>query len=151
MMNRLQDKGIRTAPITLHCNLGSLDASEFHGRNRLLPEWYNISKETALAINTAAEKGHRVIAIGTTVVRALASTFDNGKQMHGSGFTSVLIDQNTQIHIDGIVSGMHDPSTSHILLLSAFSDLSLIRDSYASALESGFSWHEFGDSCIIIR
>ncbi len=143
--------GIRFAPITIHCNLGSLDASEFLHQKSLLPEYYDVPESTSEMISSAREKGGRIIALGTSVARALTTVRKNDVFRPGSGFTSIFIDQDTETGLDGIVTGMHDPTTSHMLLISAFAGIGLIRAAYEASGEHGFRWHEFGDECIILR
>ncbi|MGC8515124.1 MAG: S-adenosylmethionine:tRNA ribosyltransferase-isomerase [Thermoplasmata archaeon] len=147
----LKKRGIQFAPLTIHCNLGSLDASEFLHQESLLPEYYNIPETTSEMISNAMENGGRIIALGTSVARALTTVRRNDIFKPGSGFTSIFIDQDTETGLDGIVTGMHDPTTSHMLLVSAFAGIGLIRAAYEASGEHGFRWHEFGDECIILR
>ncbi|EQD65542.1 S-adenosylmethionine:tRNA ribosyltransferase-isomerase, partial [mine drainage metagenome] len=129
---------------------GSLDASEFLHQDRLLPEYFDIPARTASLLARTRENGGRIIAVGTSAARALTTVRKGGEYRSGSGFTSIFIDQDTDTGLDGIVTGMNDPTTSHLLLISAFADLSLIRGSYESANEHGFHWHEFGDISLIL-
>ena len=150
IMENIRKKGIITLEITLHCNLGSLDATEFTNMNHLLPEYFSVSKETTDSLNKVHAEGHRVIAVGTTVVRALTTLASNEKFNPGKGYTDIFIDENRVTFLDGLITGMHDPSTSHLLMLSSFTDLEVIKASYISAFDNGFEWHEFGDMCIIL-
>lgn len=149
VLGLLGRRGVQLAPLTIHCNLGSLDASEFFHQKSLLPEFYHLPVRTAEMISKARDNGGRIIAVGTGAARALTTVYRNNAFRPGKGFTSIFIDQNTVTGLDGIVTGMHDPTTSHILLLSAFADIALIRSSYEASSDHGFRWHEFGDSCII--
>ncbi|MCL4451871.1 MAG: S-adenosylmethionine:tRNA ribosyltransferase-isomerase [Candidatus Thermoplasmatota archaeon] len=146
----LRKRGIQLAPLTIHCNLGSLDASEFFHQKSLLPEFYYLPDRTAEMISKARDNGGRIIAIGTGAARALTTVHRSNTFRPGKGFTSIFIDQKTETGLDGIVTGMHDPTTSHILLLSAFADIALIRSSYEASSDHGFRWHEFGDISIIL-
>ncbi|EQD46983.1 S-adenosylmethionine:tRNA ribosyltransferase-isomerase, partial [mine drainage metagenome] len=117
---------------------------------RKLPEYFDIPERTASLLARTRENGGRIIAVGTSAARALTTVRKGGEYRSGSGFTSIFIDQDTDTGLDGIVTGMNDPTTSHLLLISAFADLSLIRGSYESANEHGFHWHEFGDISLIL-
>jgi|YelNatPaOPRAMG01_1025707.scaffolds.fasta_scaffold00074_81 S-adenosylmethionine:tRNA ribosyltransferase-isomerase len=147
----LRKRGVQFAPLTIHCNLGSLDASEFFHQKTLLPEYYEIPETTSDMISNTRDNGGRIIAIGTSVARVLTTVRNNDVFRPGNGFTSIFIDQGTETGLDGIITGMHDPTTSHMLLVSAFAGIGLIRAAYESSGEHGFRWHEFGDSCIILR
>jgi S-adenosylmethionine:tRNA ribosyltransferase-isomerase len=151
IIESLRKRGIQFSPITIHCNLGSLDASEFFHQTSLLPEYYDIPVSTSYMISNARERGGRIIALGTSVARCLTTARKNDVFRPGNGFTSIFIDQDTETGLDGIVTGMHDPTTSHMLLISAFAGIGVIRGAYDTAGEHGFRWHEFGDSSIILR
>lgn len=150
LINKLKNKGVGIERVTLHCNLSSLDASEFSESASLLEEYYEVEDEVAGFLNSAVDEGKKIIAVGTSVVRALESS----RNAHGfkgfSGFTDLFVRPERKLHLDGIITGMHDPTTSHLLMLGAFTDLSLIRSAYQTAQEYGFLWHEFGDSCLIL-
>ena len=149
IVRELKRKGVEMVCITLHCNLGSMDATEFAGKDRLLPEYYSVSGESALALNNARDQGGRVIAVGTTAVRALATVYD-GSFHSGSGYTEIFIGRGTVTGVDGIITGMHDPTTSHIKLLENFVDIGILESAYETAIGSGFTWDEFGDSTVIL-
>ncbi len=150
IINKLKKKRVEFDTITLKCNLASLDASEFSQSNSLLDEYYQISERTADHLNISMDSGKRIIAVGTSVVRALETSHYNSVFRAGKGYTNLFIRPDTMEHLDGIITGMHDPTTSHLLMLGAFADIPLIRSAYMTAAEYGFAWHEFGDSCIIL-
>ncbi|WMT50813.1 MAG: S-adenosylmethionine:tRNA ribosyltransferase-isomerase [Ferroplasma sp.] len=149
IVKELKRNGVHIVCITLHCNLGSMDATEFAGKDRLLPEYYSVSGESALALNRVKEQGGRIIAVGTTAVRALATVYD-GSFHSGSGYTEIFINRSTETGVDGLVTGMHDPTTSHIKLLESFVDIGILESAYETAIDSGFTWDEFGDSTLIL-
>ena len=151
ILSELRFRGVKTSTLTIHCNLASLDASEFDGKNELLPEHYRIPAETVDAVEGALAGGGRIIAVGTSATRAIESSFVNDSVRKTRGFTRKMITESTKIHLDGIVTGMHDPTTSHLLMLSSFADLGLIRSAYETAIDHGFLWHEFGDSTLILK
>lgn len=150
LIGNLVKKGVGIETITLHCNLSSMDASEFSFSNSLLEEYYQVDEEVAQSLNSARAEGRKIIAVGTSTVRALESSTSNDRFVKSSGFTRLFIKPGRKMHLDGIITGMHDPTTSHLLMLGAFADLSLIRSAYQTAEEYGFLWHEFGDSCLIL-
>ncbi len=117
------------------------------------PERYEIPPATVRAIQLAKARGGRVIAVGTTVVRALeGSAASNGALVAGSGMTSLVIDETSRLAIvDGLISGMHDPSESHFRLLNAFIDRGALLDAWQHAIESGYLSHEFGDLTFVAR
>ncbi len=150
LLRALEAKGASMAYLTLHCNLSPLEPHEFSSSPSLLEEWYNMPEETAAAVEGTREKGGRVIAVGTSVVRALESSY-RGKVVRGASRTDLFIRPgHTFETVDGIITGLHDPDSSHVEMISAFMDDSLLRSAYATASALGYQWHEFGDLSIIV-
>ena len=150
LVDILRKRGVAIETVTLHCNLASLDASEFSPSETLPEERFQVTEGVAESLNSAMDDGRKIIAVGTSAARALESSWGRNGFRVSSGFTDLFIRPDRKLHIDGIITGMHDPTTSHLLMLGAFSDLSLIRSAYQTAEEYGFMWHEFGDSCLIL-
>ena len=144
----LYERGIQLADITLHTGVSSLDVEVEHIEDHpLYPEPFVVPKRTAQIINQAHLDGRRIIAVGTTVVRALESAWTGEMVVSSSGFTRLYVRPDKGIHvIDGLITGMHDPVTSHLAMLYAIAGEALIRDAYAEAVKKGYLWHEFGDS-----
>ena len=95
--------------------------------------------------------GGRVIAVGTTVVRALESAAAGGELAPASGWTNLVITPDTELHaVDGLITGWHEPEASHLLMLEAIAGRGLLERSYGEALTNGYLWHEFGDSHLIL-
>ena len=118
----------------------------------MLAEPFVVPARTARRVNAARAAGRRVIAVGTTVVRALESAWDGRQVQASSGFTRVFIHPQRGVGtIDGLISGFHDPLASHLAMLYAVAGQPLIRDAYREAVEHGYLWHEFGDSHLILR
>jgi S-adenosylmethionine:tRNA ribosyltransferase-isomerase len=140
--------GNAVAPITLHTGVSSPERHE-----PPFPEQYAIPELTARLVNGTREAGGRVIAVGTTVVRALETVADeHGHVAAGEGWTSLVIDPERGVRVvDGLITGWHEPEASHLLMLEAIAGEDLLRRSYASALRNGYFWHEFGDSHLILR
>ena len=113
----------------------------------LSEELREVSPET----HAARAAGGRVIAVGTTVVRALESAWDGTAVQPVSGFTRLYIHHNHGLHIvDGLLTGFHDPMASHLAMLYALAGEEMIRGAYREAVESGYLWHEFGDTNLIL-
>ena len=111
------------------------------------PERYDIPAATTDAIATARANHHRVIAVGTTVVRALEASAG----MAGSGIATLRLDPGSRPRVvDGLVSGLHAPGESHFELLSAFAPVVTLRAALATAAAAGLSAHELGDACLVV-
>ncbi len=155
VVDSLHARGVQIAPILLHTGVSSLEVeSEIVENHPLYPEPFWVPGDTARAVNAARAEGRRVIAIGTTVVRALESAWDacSQKVRSVSGFTRLYIHPKRGVQvIDGLLTGMHDPVTSHLAMLYAIAGQEMIKDAYREALEKGYLWHEFGDSHLISR
>jgi S-adenosylmethionine:tRNA ribosyltransferase-isomerase len=117
-----------------------------------LPEHFAIPPETVEAVGVAQRSGGRVIAVGTTVVRALeGSRALNGCLSAGEGYTDLVIDRCFQRQVaNSLLTGIHDPAQSHFRLLRAFADENLLRRSWRHAEAAGYWCHEFGDVCLIL-
>ena len=140
-------RGIGVAPLVLHCGVSSLESHE-----PPYPERYKVPADTARKVNATRRWGGRVVAIGTTVVRALESVVDDQGQAHpGEGWTDLLITPERGVRVvDGLLTGWHEPEATHLLMLEAVAGRPLIQASYAAALEAGYLWHEFGDTHLIL-
>jgi S-adenosylmethionine:tRNA ribosyltransferase-isomerase len=139
---RLVAKGVYIAPITLHTGVASPEAHE-----KPYAEWYSVPEATAELVNHVRARGGRVIAIGTTAVRALESVADEEGTVHpGQGWTELIITPERGVRaVDGLLTGFHEPEASHLLMLTAIAGPRLIRASYDAALAGRYLWHEFGD------
>jgi S-adenosylmethionine:tRNA ribosyltransferase-isomerase len=140
--------GIGVAPIVLHTGVSSLERGE-----RPYPERFDVPASTAARVNAAHAAGGRVIAVGTTVARALESAAAPGGTVSAaSGWTSLTITPERGVRaVDGLITGWHEPDASHLLLLEAVAGRALVERSYAAAVEGGYRWHEFGDSHLLLR
>ena len=142
----LRAAGIDLATITLHTGVSSPERHE-----RPYHEWFEVSPATAAAVNATRLHGGRVIAIGTTVVRALESAFAGGEAIAASGWTELIVTPERGVHaVDGLLTGFHEPEASHLDMLRAFADAPLLERAYAEALDAGYLWHEFGDVHLIV-
>jgi S-adenosylmethionine:tRNA ribosyltransferase-isomerase len=147
LITALVAAGIAVAPITLHTGVSSPERHE-----PPFPEQYTVSPATAQIVNGTRAAGGRVIAVGTTVVRALETVADErGRVAADEGWTGLVIDPERGVRaVDGLITGWHEPEASHLLMLEAIAGEDLLRRSYESALAHGYLWHEFGDSHLIM-
>jgi S-adenosylmethionine:tRNA ribosyltransferase-isomerase len=144
---RLVAKGVGVTPLVLHTGVASLEADELP-----YPERAVVPDVTAERVNTAHAGGHRVVAIGTTVVRALESAVDDDGAVHPfDGWTDLVVTPDRGVRaVDGLLTGWHEPEASHLLMLEAVAGDDLLRRSYEASLAHGYLWHEFGDTHLIL-
>ncbi len=140
-------KGIGVAPLVLHTGVASLEADELP-----YPERVTVPEPTAAWVNAAHLGGHRVIAVGTTVVRALETAGDDrGLVSPYDGWTDLVISPERGVRVvDGMITGWHEPASSHLMMLEAIAGRELLEASYEAALTQGFRWHEFGDTHLVL-
>jgi S-adenosylmethionine:tRNA ribosyltransferase-isomerase len=146
-MKRLEAKGIQIAPLILHTGVSNLETHEPPYK-----EFYRVTPETARMVNDARAFGHRVVAVGTTAIRALESvTNGEGKTHAGEGWTCLVITPQRKLRaVNALITGMHEPEATHLAMLEALAGLSHIKIAYDEALRKGYLWHEFGDLHLII-
>jgi S-adenosylmethionine:tRNA ribosyltransferase-isomerase len=147
VLTRLVAKGVGVAPLLLHTGVASLEANE-----PPYAEYFRVSLPTAHRINDTRQAGGRVVAVGTTVVRALESVVDEHGHVHPSeGWTETVVSPEHPVRsIDGFLTGWHEPEASHLAMLEAIAGRPLLEASYAAALAEGYLWHEFGDVHLIL-
>ena len=150
---QLDRADVRIAPILLHTGVSSLEIdTDTVEAQAMYPEPFRVSRETADVVNRTHATGGRVIAVGTTVVRALESAWTPEGLRARGGFTRLFVNPDRGVHaVDGLLTGFHDPVTSHLALLGAFLGIDGVRGAYAEAIRAGYLWHEFGDSHLVIR
>jgi len=142
----LTARGVQVACLVLHTGVSSPEAGEAP-----FAEWFEVPECTASAVTAARREGRRVIAVGTTVVRALESAARGGAVRPTAGWTELIVTPARGVSvIDGLLTGWHEPAASHLQLLAAVADTELLDASYAEALRAGYRWHEFGDLHLIL-
>jgi S-adenosylmethionine:tRNA ribosyltransferase-isomerase len=148
----LKKRGIETAYIVLHTGLSSYMDDELDAQHPASEEEYFLGGVSADKINRARANGGRLIAVGTTVVRALESVADPAGRVHEQhGYTQLKIHSQHQLRsVDGLLTGLHEPEASHLDLLSAFLPAEKIRAAYEEAVTQRYLWHEFGDLNLIL-
>lgn len=147
LVTDLITRGIGIAPIELHTGVSSQDAGE-----PPQPERFRVPRTTAQLVNMTRALGGRVIAVGTTVSRALESAVDGvGVVRERAGWTDLVLgpDRPAQV-VRGLVTGWHAPGASHLQLLEAVAGAELVERAYDAALRARYLWHEFGDSCLLL-
>src|SRR5947208_4377130 len=149
----LKRRGIESAYIVLHTGLSSYMDDELDRAHPASEEEYFVSATTAEKINCVRNSGGRMIAVGTTAVRALESAIDvSGRVRAQHGYTRLRIDNKHRLKaVDGLLTGLHEPEASHLDLLSAFLPAEQIRAAYEEAIERRYLWHEFGDLNLILQ
>lgn len=138
VVEALEERGVALATIELHTGVSSLERGE-----RPYPERFRVPAATLDAVKAA----RRVIAVGTTVVRALETAATGVTD----GWTRLVVEPERGVRVvDGLLTGWHEPDASHLLMLEAVADRELVERSYAAALADGYRWHEFGDSHLLL-
>ena len=147
LITRLVARGVQIAPLILHTGVASLEDHE-----PPYEEFYRVPLETAGAVNAARAAGRRVIAVGTTVVRAIETVVDAAGAAHpGEGWTRLVITPQRGIRaVDGLLTGLHEPRATHLAMLGALCGRRHLRVTYAAALRERYLWHEFGDLHLIL-
>jgi S-adenosylmethionine:tRNA ribosyltransferase-isomerase len=147
LITRLIARGVLFAPLLLHAGVASLEQHEAP-----YEEYYRVPATSALVVNAARAAGGRVIAIGTTSVRALETAADkNGHVRAAEGWTDLIITPDRGLPtVDGLLTGLHEPRATHLALLAALAGFDHLRQAYAEALRERYLWHEFGDLHLIL-
>lgn len=160
LVARLVSRGVWFAPLTLHTGVASQEAHE-----PPYPERYEVPATTARLVNAARAArgasmragvratGGRVIAVGTTAVRALESAADaRGRVRAAGGWTGLVVTPERGVRVvDGLLTGLHEPAASHLLMLEAVAGRAAVRRGYAEARARLCLWHEFGDVHLLLK
>ncbi|MEV8542675.1 S-adenosylmethionine:tRNA ribosyltransferase-isomerase [Streptomyces sp. NPDC051572] len=147
LVAELVSRGVQFAPITLHTGVASAEVHEAP-----YPERFAVSEVSARLINAARAGGGRVIAVGTTAVRAVESaTGVDGVVRARAGWTDLVVTPERGVRVvDGLLTGLHEPEASHLLMLEAVAGRAAVGRSYEEALRGLYLWHEFGDVHLIL-
>ncbi|MEO7262821.1 MAG: S-adenosylmethionine:tRNA ribosyltransferase-isomerase [Jatrophihabitantaceae bacterium] len=147
LVTDLVSRGIAFAPITLHTGLSSQDAGE-----PPQPERFDVPAATARLVNATRLAGGRVVAVGTTVTRALESAAGpDGWVSPASGWTELVVSPEHPARVvTGLITGLHNPDASHLLLVESVAGPRLAQQAYDEAVRARYLWHEFGDSCLLL-
>ncbi len=147
LVTALVAKGVQVAPLVLHTGVASLE-----GHEPPYEEFYRVPAETARLVNAARAQGRRVVAVGTTAVRALETVTDESGVTHpGEGWTRLVITPERGMRaVTGLLTGLHEPRATHLAMLEALAGREHLRVTYDEALGRGYLWHEFGDLHLIL-
>ena len=148
MLEQLAHRGIEFVTLTLHTGVASLE-----GHEKPYAEEYRVPERTARVVREARADGRRVIAVGTTVVRALESAADegDGDVIATHAWTELVITPERGVRVvDGLLTGFHEPKASHLAMLEAIAGRRHLEAAYRAALDGGYLWHEFGDLHLIV-
>ncbi|NGO79918.1 S-adenosylmethionine:tRNA ribosyltransferase-isomerase [Streptomyces sp. YC504] len=147
LVAELVSRGVQFAPVTLHTGVASAEAQE-----PPYPERFEVPAASARLINAAKAGGGRIIAVGTTGVRAVESAAGpDGVVRPAAGWTDLVVTPERGVRVvDGLLTGLHEPEASHLLMLEAIAGKPALERSYAQAVRGLYLWHEFGDSHLIL-
>lgn len=147
IITRLVARGVQIAPLLLHTGVSSLEDHE-----PPYEEYYRVPLATARTVNAAHDAHRRVVAVGTTVVRALETVTDEEGTTHpGEGWTPLVITPERGVRaVQGLLTGLHEPKASHLWMLETIAGREHIAKAYAEALRERYLWHEFGDVHLLL-
>jgi S-adenosylmethionine:tRNA ribosyltransferase-isomerase len=154
LVEKLKDAGVSMAELTLHVGHGTFQPVRTRDirEHQLGKEEYRVDAQTANAVNAAKQQGRRIIAVGTTVVRAVESVLDSkGTVGFGRGETDLLITPGFPFKVvDGMITNFHLPRSSLLFLVCAFAGINLMREAYHRAVEKGYRFYSYGDAMLIV-
>lgn len=147
LVERLLEKGVVFAPILLHTGVSSLEENESP-----YAEYMEIDQASAIMINKAKKQGRKIIAVGTTAIRAVESAVnERGEVIPYAGNTDLFIDDGYRMKvINGLLTGFHEPGASHLKMLQSLAGFDHVERAYNSALDNNYFWHQFGDLHLIL-
>lgn len=148
LLAALAASGVSVAPITLHTGVSSLEAGELP-----YPERFAVPESTAALINHVKANDGKVIAVGTTVVRALETAADRFGRVHpADSLTDLVVGSGHTLRIvDGLITGWHEAESTHLEMLEAVIGRVRLSAAYEAAVTHEYLWHEFGDSLLMTR
>jgi len=153
LLKRLQARGVRTTYVTLHVGLGTFlpITVEDPSQHPMHAEWYRVPAETVEAVAACRERGGRVVAVGTTSVRALESCASNGELRAEEGLTRLFLHPGCTLNcVDGLLTNFHLPRSTLLLLVSALTGRERLLDLYAEAIDRGYRFYSYGDAMLLL-
>lgn len=147
LLTELLARGVQIVPLTLHTGVASLESQEAP-----YPEYFELPESSARVLRAAQAAGSRILAVGTTVVRALESAVNAaGRLEAASGWTRLMITPARGVKVvSGLLTGFHEPEATHLAMLAAIAPKAHLQRAYAAALAQDYLWHEFGDLHLIL-
>ena len=154
LLNKIEEKGIKIASITLHVGLGTFRPVKVDDVNNhhMHTEWYEVNTEAADIINETKRNGGRVICVGTTSCRTIESVADdNGYMKAKTGETDIFIYPGYKFKVmDGLITNFHLPESTLVMLVSAFAGKENVLSAYETAVKEKYRFFSFGDAMILI-
>ncbi|HYC41845.1 MAG TPA: tRNA preQ1(34) S-adenosylmethionine ribosyltransferase-isomerase QueA [Noviherbaspirillum sp.] len=154
LLDKLRDKGVQFAYVTLHVGAGTFQPvrTENLAEHKMHSEWYTIPQETVDAARAVRAAGRHVVAVGTTSMRALESASQSGELVAGSADTNLFITPGyTFKTVDRMITNFHLPKSTLLMLVSAFAGYQQIRLAYAHAIEKRYRFFSYGDAMLLTR
>jgi S-adenosylmethionine:tRNA ribosyltransferase-isomerase len=154
MLDTLHGQGIRSVRLTLHVGAGTFQPVrvEHVADHRMHSERYTLPQATVDAIRDTRERGGRVVAVGTTSLRALEAAAQHGELEHGSGETDIFITPGFRFRVvDALITNFHLPKSTLVMLVSAFCGVEVIRAAYAHAIRQRYRFFSYGDAMFLER
>lgn len=152
LLERIRQRGIQTATVTLHVGLGTFMPMRVEDprQHRMHSEWYRVPEETVAAVDACRSMGGRVVAVGTTVTRTLEHAARGGVLKAGSGETDIFIFPGYEFRVvDALITNFHLPKSTLLMLVSAFAGRERVLHAYAEAVARGFRFYSYGDAMFI--
>ena len=153
LFGKLEKLGIRKTELTLHVGLGTFQPVKANNLldHKMHTEFFEISPKTAHSINQAKKSGQKIVAVGTTSVRSLESSAEDGWIQSQKGETDIFIYPGYQFEVvDALITNFHLPKSTLIMLVSAFADRQFVMDAYRQAISSGYRFYSYGDAMLIL-
>ncbi|MDE3022588.1 MAG: tRNA preQ1(34) S-adenosylmethionine ribosyltransferase-isomerase QueA [Pseudomonadota bacterium] len=154
MLQRLSAKGVGIAYVTLHVGAGTFSPVRVNdvSRHKMHSEWYDMPRETVEAIASHQAAGGRVLAVGTTALRALEGAMSKGRLLAGSGETDIFITPGYRFQVvDRLITNFHLPCSTLFMLVCAFAGVDRVRRAYAHAVSERYRFFSYGDAMLIER
>lgn len=154
LLDSLRERGVKTAFVTLHVGAGTFQPvrSENLAEHTMHSEWYTIARETVDAVSATQSAGRKVVAVGTTSLRALESASQSGTLLAGSADTRLFITPGYEFKtVDRLITNFHLPKSTLLMLVSAFAGYDTIRAAYAHAIEERYRFFSYGDAMLLTR
>lgn len=152
LLKALQQRGIRSCSLILHVGMGTfkpVSSARIDG-HKMHREFFTIPAQTAEAVNAAKEEGRRVVAVGTTAVRALESSWSQGRLQEGSRWTEIFIYPGRELRVpDALITNFHLPKSTLLMMISAFAGLEPVRRAYEEAIRMRYRFFSYGDAMLI--
>jgi len=152
MLNKIKTKGVQTSFVTLHVGSGTFQPVRVENLSEHLmhKEYFAVSQATVNAVRQARERGGRIIAIGTTAVRALESASKSGQLEPGFGDTDLFITPGYQFRsVDAMLTNFHLPESTLLMLVSAFAGYDSIMNAYQHAIDQSYRFFSYGDAMFL--